>query len=99
MARLWRNRWLQTQETELSVFQKLQDLQREGAPRKFKYLVKINCILFQYIKSKFCRGNPPVVAPIPICYIQLNLPTYLSTLGLSPQQLAILSDRKTNNVE
>jgi putative transposase len=35
MARLWRNRWLQTQETELSGFQKLQDLQREGAPRKF----------------------------------------------------------------
>ena len=32
-----------------------------------KYLVKINGIFFQYIKQKFCRGNPPVVAPKPPC--------------------------------
>lgn len=35
MARLWRNRWLESQETELSVFQKLQDSERLGAPPKF----------------------------------------------------------------
>jgi hypothetical protein len=45
-----------------------------------KSLVKINCILFQYIKPKFCRGNPEVVAPIQLCYIQLNLPTYLLSI-------------------
>lgn len=35
MARLWRNRWIETQETELSGVQKLQDSERLGAPPKF----------------------------------------------------------------
>ena len=35
MARLWRNRWLETSCQELSVTQRLQDLERVGAPVKF----------------------------------------------------------------
>ena len=35
MARLWRNRWLETEGKELSIFQKLQDAERVGAPAKF----------------------------------------------------------------
>ena len=34
-ARLWRNRWLETSDRELSVFQRLQDSERIGAPVKF----------------------------------------------------------------
>ncbi|PSB02297.1 helix-turn-helix domain-containing protein [Merismopedia glauca] len=35
MARNWRNRWLETESKELSVVQRLQDLERTGAPAKF----------------------------------------------------------------
>jgi len=35
MARLWRNRWLETNERELSIIQRLQDSERIGAPVKF----------------------------------------------------------------
>lgn len=35
MARLWRNRWLETSGRELSIFQRLQDSERTGAPVKF----------------------------------------------------------------
>lgn len=35
MARLWRNRWFETSNKELSIFQRLQDLERIGAPVKF----------------------------------------------------------------
>lgn len=35
MARLWRNRWLETDSQELSIFQRLQDAERCGAPMKF----------------------------------------------------------------
>ena len=35
MARLWRKRWLKTSDKELSVFQRLKDLERGGAPVKF----------------------------------------------------------------
>ena len=35
MARLWRNRWLETCGRELSITQKLQDSERAGAPVKF----------------------------------------------------------------
>ncbi len=35
MARLWRNRWLETKDKELSVTQRLQDSERVGAPVKF----------------------------------------------------------------
>jgi putative transposase len=35
MARLWRNRWLLTSDRQLSVFQRLQDSERIGAPGKF----------------------------------------------------------------
>ena len=35
MARLWRNRWLETEGKDLSIFQRLQDLERVGAPVKF----------------------------------------------------------------
>ena len=35
MARLWRNRWLESDGKELSVVQRLQDLERTGAPVKF----------------------------------------------------------------
>jgi putative transposase len=34
-ARLWRNRWLETQEKDLSILQRLQDQERVGAPGKF----------------------------------------------------------------
>jgi putative transposase len=34
-ARLWRNRWLETQEKDLSALQRLQDSERVGAPAKF----------------------------------------------------------------
>jgi superfamily II DNA helicase RecQ len=35
MARLWRNRWFETSDKELSIFHRLQDLERIGAPVKF----------------------------------------------------------------
>jgi putative transposase len=35
MARLWRNRWLETEGKELSILQRLQDRERVGAPVKF----------------------------------------------------------------
>lgn len=35
MARLWRNRWFETSDKELSIFQRLQDYGRIGAPAKF----------------------------------------------------------------
>jgi putative transposase len=35
MARLWRNRWLETSGRELSIIQRLQDSERIGAPVKF----------------------------------------------------------------
>jgi putative transposase len=35
MARLWRNRWLETEGQELSIFQRLQDQERVGTPVKF----------------------------------------------------------------
>ena len=35
MARLWRNRWLETSGRELSIIQRLQDSGRIGAPVKF----------------------------------------------------------------
>ena len=35
MARLWRNRWLETNGKDLSVLQRLQDQERVGAPVKF----------------------------------------------------------------
>ncbi|MEH2407295.1 helix-turn-helix domain-containing protein [Nostoc sp.] len=35
MARLWRNRWLETDPKDLSIFQRLQDQERIGAPVKF----------------------------------------------------------------
>ncbi len=34
-ARLWRNRWLETEGKELSIVQRLQDCERVGAPGKF----------------------------------------------------------------
>jgi putative transposase len=34
-ARLWRNRWLETEGKELSIVQRLQDSERVGAPGKF----------------------------------------------------------------
>lgn len=35
MARLWRNRWLETEGKELSIVQRLQDQERVGTPVKF----------------------------------------------------------------
>jgi putative transposase len=35
MARLWRNRWLETNGKDLSILQRLQDQERVGAPVKF----------------------------------------------------------------
>ncbi|MEH1768336.1 MAG: helix-turn-helix domain-containing protein [Nostoc sp.] len=35
MASLWRNRWLETEGKELSIFQRLQDQERVGTPVKF----------------------------------------------------------------
>jgi putative transposase len=35
MARLWRTRWSENENKELSVFEKLQDFERSGAPAKF----------------------------------------------------------------
>ncbi|MHC5676646.1 helix-turn-helix domain-containing protein [Nostoc sp.] len=35
MARLWRNRWFETSDKELSIFERLQDYGRIGAPSKF----------------------------------------------------------------
>ena len=35
MARLWRNRWLETDPKDLSIHQRLQDSERVGAPVKF----------------------------------------------------------------
>ena len=34
-ARLWRNRWLETNGKDLSILQRLQDQERVGAPVKF----------------------------------------------------------------
>ncbi|NJM20889.1 MAG: helix-turn-helix domain-containing protein [Richelia sp. RM2_1_2] len=35
MARLWRKRWLENNNKELSIFQRLEDLERTGKPVKF----------------------------------------------------------------
>jgi putative transposase len=35
MARLWRNRWLESDGKDLSILQRLQDQERVGAPVKF----------------------------------------------------------------
>jgi putative transposase len=35
MARLWRNRWLESEGKDLSICEKLQDRERVGAPAKF----------------------------------------------------------------
>ena len=35
MARLWRNRWWESEGKELSILQRLQDRERVGAPAKF----------------------------------------------------------------
>ncbi len=35
MARLWRKRWLENSNKELSIFQRLEDLERTGKPVKF----------------------------------------------------------------
>jgi putative transposase len=35
MARLWRNRWLETNGKDLSILQRLQDQERVGVPVKF----------------------------------------------------------------
>jgi len=35
MARLWRNRWLESEDKDLSILQRLQDQERVGAPVKF----------------------------------------------------------------
>lgn len=35
MARLWRKRWLETSDKELSSFQRLKGLERNGVPIKF----------------------------------------------------------------
>jgi putative transposase len=35
MARSWRNRWLETNGKDLSIIQRLQDMERVGAPVKF----------------------------------------------------------------
>ena len=35
MARLWRNRWFETSDKKLHIFQRLQDSERIGAPVKF----------------------------------------------------------------
>ncbi len=35
MARLWRNRWLESSDRQLSTFERLQDSHRAGAPVKF----------------------------------------------------------------
>ena len=35
MARTWRNRWLETDGKDLSIFQRLQDRERVGTPAKF----------------------------------------------------------------
>ena len=35
MARLWRKRWFETSDKKLPIFQRLQDLERIGAPVKF----------------------------------------------------------------
>jgi len=35
MARLWRNRWLESEGKDLSILQRLQDRERVGAPAKF----------------------------------------------------------------
>lgn len=40
MARLWRNRWLSTSDRELSIFQRLQDSERTGSPRKLALFKK-----------------------------------------------------------
>jgi putative transposase len=34
MARSWRNRWLETNGKDLSIIQRLQDMERVGAPVK-----------------------------------------------------------------
>ena len=35
MARLWRNRWLESEDKDLSILQRLQDQERVGRPVKF----------------------------------------------------------------
>ncbi len=35
MARLWRNRWFETSDKKLPIFERLQDSERIGAPVKF----------------------------------------------------------------
>lgn len=58
MARLWRNRWLETNGKDLSILQRLQDQERVGAPVKFSMEQVIE--LFALACSPPCDYGRPI---------------------------------------
>lgn len=60
MARLWRNRWLETNGKDLSILQRLQDQERVGAPVKFS--------MEQVIELFALACSPPSDYGIPISH-------------------------------
>jgi putative transposase len=56
MARLWRNRWLETDGKDLSILQRLQDQERVGASVKFS--------MEQVIELWLSRGRILFPAPV-----------------------------------
>lgn len=58
MARLWRNRWLETNGKDLSILQRLQDQERIGAPVKFSMEQVIE--LFALACSPPCDYGRPI---------------------------------------
>ena len=57
MARLWRNRWLETDGKDLSILQRLQDQERVGAPVKFSMEQVIELFALA-CSSPFDYGRP-----------------------------------------
>ena len=57
MARLWRNRWLETDGKDLSILQRLQDQERVGAPVKFS-MEQIIELFALACSSPFDYGRP-----------------------------------------
>ena len=58
MARLWRNRWLESEDKDLSILQRLQDQERVGPPVKFSMEQVIELFaLFVFATRRLRQAN------------------------------------------
>jgi len=58
MARLWRNRWLESEDKDLSILQRLQDQERVGRPVKFSMEQVIELFaLFVFATRRLRQAN------------------------------------------